>query len=182
MLRFSASRTRSPKLLGRTYIESVQITMAEDFGVQGRGGFYNRLERFAMLIQNAFISGGVESGDGAARPVRQRVCARTKKVKVLKAIPPIEEKNLVRGQSAVTEMKTGVAKDSQTETFAGPEVEINSWRWRGVPFTSGRQCCRNSAPKLSGKFRQASDTDSRQYLGREPSPLRLSPEVTIAWE
>jgi glucose-6-phosphate 1-dehydrogenase len=59
---------------------------------------------------------------------------RDEKVKVLRAIPPIEEKNLVRGQFRGYRDENGVAKDSQTETFAAMRLELNSWRWKGVPF------------------------------------------------
>jgi Glucose-6-phosphate dehydrogenase, C-terminal domain len=59
---------------------------------------------------------------------------RDEKVKVLKAIPPIAEKNLVRGQFHGYRDEKGVAKGSQVETFAALRLEINSWRWKGVPF------------------------------------------------
>jgi glucose-6-phosphate 1-dehydrogenase len=59
---------------------------------------------------------------------------RDEKVKVLKAIPAIEQNNLVRGQFRGYREEKGVAKDSQTETFAVLKLEINSWRWKGIPF------------------------------------------------
>jgi len=86
------------------------------------------------VIQNHVISGVVESGDGAAGPSDSE-SVRDEKVKVLKAIPPIEEKNLVRrASSAVTEMKNGVAKDSQTETFAALKLGDQFLALEGVPF------------------------------------------------
>ena len=81
---------------------------------------------------------------------------RDEKVKVLKAVPPIEEKNLVRGQFCGYRNENGVAKDSQTETFAAVKLEVNSWRWKGVPFyiRAGKCLPARPIPKLSVSFRK----------------------------
>ena len=78
---------------------------------------------------------------------------RDEKVKVLKAIPPIEERNLVRGQFRGYRDENGVAKNSHTETFAAVKLEINSWRWKGVPFyIRAGKCLPTLVRKLSPSF------------------------------
>jgi glucose-6-phosphate 1-dehydrogenase len=106
---------------------------------------------------------------------------RDEKVKVLKAIPPIEEKNLVRGQFRGYRDENGVAKDSQTETFAALKLEINSWRWRGVPFyiRAGKRLP-VTCTEIIGKFRKPPTLIPDSVLTENHLRLRLSPEVTIA--
>src|SRR5260370_300466 len=117
----------------RNYIESVEITMAEDFGVQGRGGFYDQTGTIRDVVQNHLFQ--VLSNLAMEPPVAfDSDSLRDEKVKVLKAIRPIDERNLVRGQFRGYRDENGVAKDSPTETFAALQLEINSWRWKSVPF------------------------------------------------
>ena len=106
---------------------------------------------------------------------------RDEKVKVLKAIPPIEEKNLVRGQFRGYRDENGVAKNSQTETFAALELEINSWRWKGVPFyIRAGKCLPTTCTEIVGKFRKPPTLIPDSLLVENHLRLRLSPEVTIA--
>src|SRR5215472_1543556 len=120
-------------LLNRANVESVQITMAEDLGVQGRGAFYDRTGTVRDVIQNHIFQ--ILSNLAMEPPVRtDSESIRDEKVKVLKAIPPIDEKCIVRGQFRGYRDEKGVAPDSRTETFAALKLEVNSWRWRGVPF------------------------------------------------
>ena len=133
VLAFRFANTFVEAFWNRNYIESVEITMAEDFGVQGRGGFYDQTGAIRDVVQNHLFQ--VLSNLSMEPPVQSdSESIRDEKVKVLKAIPPIEEKDLVRGQFRGYRDENGVAKDSQTETFAALKLEINSWRWKGVPF------------------------------------------------
>ena len=117
----------------RSHVESIQITMAEDFGVQGRGAFYEQVGTVRDVVQNHLFQ--VLANLAMEPPIRtDSESIRDEKVKVLKAIPPLDPKNLVRGSSGVIATEPGVAPDSQVETFAALSLHIDSWRWRGVPF------------------------------------------------
>ena len=117
----------------RHHIESVQITMAEDFGVQGRGAFYEQVGTIRDVIQNHLFQ--VLANLAMEPPIRtDSESIRDEKVKVLKAIPPLEAKHVVRGQFKGYRQEPGVAPDSKVETFAALKLAIDSWRWRGVPF------------------------------------------------
>ena len=117
----------------RNHIQSVQITMAEDFGIQGRGAFYDETGTIRDVIQNHLFQ--VLANLAMEPPPRtDSESIRDEKVKVLKAIPPLESKNVVRGQFRGYREEKGVAAESQTETYAALQLEIDSWRWKGVPF------------------------------------------------
>ena len=120
----------------REHVESVQITMAEDFGVQGRGAFYDQTGTIRDVVQNHLFQ--VLANLAMEPPVRtDSESIRDEKVKVLKAIPPLEPKNLVRGQFRGYRKEKGVAPNSQVETFAALQLNMDSWRWRACRSTSG---------------------------------------------
>jgi glucose-6-phosphate 1-dehydrogenase len=117
----------------RVQVESVQITMAEDFGIQGRGAFYDATGAIRDVMQNHLFQ--VLANLAMEPPARNDAeSTRDEKVKVLRAIPPLTAKHLVRGQFTGYLKEPGVAAKSQTETFAAMRLEIDSWRWQGVPF------------------------------------------------
>jgi len=180
MLAFRFANTFVEAFWNRTYIESVQITMAEDFGVQGRGGFYDQTGTIRDVVQNHLFQ--VLSNLTMEPPARlDSESVRDEKVKVLKAISPIEEKNLVRGQFLGYRDEPGVAKDSKTETFAALRLEINSWRWKGVPFyIRAGKCLPVTSTEIVGKFRKPPTLVPESALTENHLRLRLSPEVTIA--
>jgi glucose-6-phosphate 1-dehydrogenase len=118
----------------RNAIESFQITMAEDFGIKGRGAFYDATGTIRDVIQNHLFQ--VISNFAMEPPARRdSESIRDEKVKVLKAIPPLEPANVVRGQFHGFTSEPGVAPTSKTETFAALRLDINSPRWQGVPRT-----------------------------------------------
>src|SRR5262245_3457867 len=117
----------------RNHVESVQITMAEDFGIQGRGAFYDETGAVRDVVQNHLFQ--VLSNLTMEPPVRtDSEAIRDEKVKVLRAIPAVTAQNIVRGQFRGYRSEKGVAPDSTVETFAALQLEIDSWRWQGVPF------------------------------------------------
>ena len=180
LMAFRFANTFPEAFWNRDYIESVQITMAEDFGVQGRGGFYDQTGTIRDVVQNHLFQ--VLSNLAMEPPVDlESDSVRDEKVKVLKAIPPIEEKNVVRGQFRGYRDENGVAKDSETETFAALKVEINSWRWKGVPFyiRAGKSLPRTCTEVL-GRFRKPPTLIPDSLLVENHVRLRLSPEATVA--
>ena len=180
VLAFRFANTFVESFWNRNYIDSVQITMAEEFGIQGRGAFYDQTGTIRDVVQNHLFQ--VLSNLAMEPPVRlDSESVRDEKVKVLRAIPPIEEKNLVRGQFRGYCNENGVAKDSKTETFATLKLEVNSWRWKGVPFyiRAGKDLPVTST-EIVGRFRKPPSLLPDSVLTENHLRLRLNPEMTIA--
>jgi glucose-6-phosphate 1-dehydrogenase len=164
----------------RNYVESVQITMAEDFGVQGRGAFYDQTGTIRDVIQNHLFQ--ILSNLAMEAPVRMdSESIRDEKVKVLKAIPALEEKNLVRGQFRGYLAEKGVAPDSKMETFAALRLEINSWRWQGVPFyIRAGKCLPVTSTEILCRLRKPPSVIPADVLNSNYLRFRISPDVAIA--
>ena len=167
-------------LWNRNHVESVQITMAEDFGVQGRGAFYDETGAIRDVVQNHLFQ--VLVNLAMEPPVRtDSESIRDEKVKVLKAMRPLDAGNLVRGQFRGYRKEPGVAPDSTVETFAALRLEIDSWRWKGVPFyIRAGKCLPVTCTEIVVRLRQP----PTMYEGFDLKPnycrLRISPDVTIA--
>jgi glucose-6-phosphate 1-dehydrogenase len=117
----------------RNYVESVQITMAEKIGVEGRGKFYEEVGAIRDVVQNHLLE--VVASLAMEPPVGYwGEAQRDERIKVLRAISPFTGQSLVRGQVKGYRDEPGVAPDSEVETFAAMQVHLNSWRWQGVPF------------------------------------------------
>jgi glucose-6-phosphate 1-dehydrogenase len=165
----------------RNHVASVQITMAENFGIQGRGAFYDQTGAIRDVIQNHLFQ--VLANLTMEPPVRtDSESIRDEKVKVLRAIPPLEPRNVVRGQFRGYRDENGVAPNSQVETFAALQLEIDSWRWRGVPFyiRAGK-----SLPVTSTEVLVQLHEPPTMYRGLDLKPnycrFRISPDVTLAF-
>jgi glucose-6-phosphate 1-dehydrogenase len=164
----------------RNYIESVQITMAEDFGVQGRGAFFDQTGAIRDVIQNHLFQ--VLSNLAMEPPVRtDGETIRDEKVKVLKAIRPLDAKNLVRGQFRGYRQENGVRSDSDVETFAALRLEIDSWRWKGVPFylRAGKNLPVTCTEVLA-RFRKPPTVMKESVVSHNHMRFRISPEMAIA--
>jgi glucose-6-phosphate 1-dehydrogenase len=180
MLVFRFANTFVEAFWNRHHIESVQITMAEDFGVQGRGAFYDQTGAVRDVIQNHIFQ--ILSNVAMEPPVRtDSESIRDEKVKVLKAIPSLDAKDLIRGQFRGYRDEKGVAKDSQVETFAALRLEINSWRWKGVPFyiRAGKRLP-VTCTEVVGRFRKPPTVIPDNILAENHLRLRINPDVTIA--
>jgi glucose-6-phosphate 1-dehydrogenase len=132
MMVFRFANTFEP-IWNRNYIESVQVTMAEAFGIEGRGAFYDSVGTLKDVVQNHLLQ--IVAMLAMEPPVSTDPDAvRDEKVKVLKSICPLRPQDLVRGQYAGYRDEPGVAPDSDTETFVALRLEIDTWRWAGVPW------------------------------------------------
>jgi glucose-6-phosphate 1-dehydrogenase len=164
----------------RNYIESVQITMAEEFGVQGRGSFYDRTGTIRDVVQNHLLQ---ILSNLAMEPLirRDSESIRDEKVKVLKAIPSLDQKDVVRGQFRGYRSEKGVAADSQIETFAALRLEVNSWRWEGVPFyIRAGKCLPATSTEILVRLRLPPTVYLSDSLTRNHVRLRVGPDTSIA--
>jgi glucose-6-phosphate 1-dehydrogenase len=119
-------------LWNREHIDHVQITMAENFGVQGRGAFYEEAGAIRDVIENHLFQ--ILTNLCMEPPVStDSEAVRDEKVKVLRGIPVLDKTDVVRGQFRGYKKEKGVAPGSTVETFAALKLRINSWRWQGVP-------------------------------------------------
>ncbi|HEX6775144.1 MAG TPA: glucose-6-phosphate dehydrogenase (NADP(+)), partial [Methylomirabilota bacterium] len=164
----------------RNHVESVQITMAEDFGVQGRGAFYDETGTIRDVVQNHLFQ--VLTYLAMEPPVRtDSESIRDEKVKVLKAMPPLTAKNLVRGQFRGYRKEPGVAADSKMETFAALRLDIDSWRWKGVPFyIRAGKCLPVTCTEVVVRLRLPPTMYEGYDLKANYVRLRISPDITIA--
>jgi glucose-6-phosphate 1-dehydrogenase len=164
----------------RNHVESVQITMAESFGVQGRGAFYDETGAIRDVIQNHLLQ--VLCNLVMEPPVRtDSESVRDEKVKILKAIPSLSEKNVVRGQFLGYRKEKGVAPDSKVETFAALRLEVNSWRWQGVPFyIRAGKCLPVTSTEILLRLRLPPPVYRGFQLKQNYFRFRISPETMVA--
>ncbi len=166
----------------RIHIRSIQITMAEKFGVEDRGKFYDETGAIRDVFQNHLLQ--VLANLTMDPPTGEEWDAvREQKAALLKAVRPLESRNVVRGQYAGYRSVPGVKSDSAVETFVAAKLFIDSWRWAGVPIYI-----------RAGKALPVTSTEVMVYFKRPPREtfaeivppasghmrLRISPDVNIA--
>jgi glucose-6-phosphate 1-dehydrogenase len=163
----------------RRYVESVQVTMAEAFGVQGRGSFYEGAGAIRDVIQNHLFQ--VLANLAMEPPAgTDSESVRDEKVKVLKEMKPLDAGSVVRGQFRGYRDEKGVSPGSKVETYAAVRLEVNSWRWQGVPFyLRAGKCLPVTCTEVIVRFRRPPPV-------YEPSPppanllrFRISPDIAI---
>jgi len=164
----------------RSHVENVQITMAESFGVQGRGAFYEEAGAIRDVVENHLFQ--LLTNLIMDAPVRMdSESIRDERVRLIKGIQALDPSRVVRGQFRGYRAEPGVAKDSKVETFAALRLEIDSWRWKGVPvYLRAGKCLPVTCTEIVVRWRQPPTMFAGFPVQANYCRIRISPDITIA--
>ena len=166
----------------RNYVESVQVTMSEQFGVHGRGRLYDAIGAIRDVVQNHILQ--VVALVAMEPPAtRETAAGLDAKASVLKAMRPLDAGNVVRGQFAGYRNEDGVARDSKVETFVALRAFIDNWRWNGVPFCiRAGKCLPVTATEVIVEFKQPPQAVFGRVTPGQSNHFRfrLSPNVATS--
>ena len=168
----------------RRYVDNVQITVAEEIGIEGRGSFYEQTGTIRdMLVTHLFQVMTILAMEPPVSFDPNRL--RDEKVRVLRSMQPVDPAKVVRGQFVGYRDEPDVAPDSQAETSVAVQVDIDNWRWAGVPFNlrTGKRMARK-VTELSLSFRQVPYSVFKGTgavpLGRDALVIRVQPDEGIS--